>query len=542
MDCFILLSFAFLLTTVLVPLFIKTGKKYGIIDKPTARKVHTNPIARTGGFAVFFGSMIPFALYAPKNRLLLGIALGAGCIFVVGAIDDIRELNCRWKFLGQLVAVCITLLVFRIRTPISIQLRSGLSINFRLLSLPFYFLFLVSSINIINLADGLDGLASGICLLIFCCTAFFAFISENYLVVVLCMCMMGGLIGFMRYNTYPAIVFLGDTGSLFLGYAVGVSMILLYAIDRITSPITPLFIIGVPIIDTSLVILDRYMDKRPIFQPDKNHLHHRLLKIGFKHNEAVMIIYGMQLLMIVLAWLLWMTPDGVMLGIYLFLITTAVLFLLAFKKKEITIPRIHGKQEQVQKQEHRNHQLLSRNTVSSVAWHALIGGMFLFCLSALLAVRSSIPKDIGFISLGLIPGILFLNRMNSKYIRQLLKLSAYFICLYLVYALDCQTRPMLSLYNTLFMGMGICYLVYIIASVESIPFFNMDCLFFGVIILVFFLSKTFPWLAGVESIVNHTLFTFFFIELIFSKYKERKLLWPICLTLMATGTLAFCFS
>ncbi|MEW5804254.1 MAG: MraY family glycosyltransferase [bacterium] len=540
MDYFILLSFAFLLTTMLVPLFIKAGTKYGIIDRPSARKVHTNPIARTGGFAVFLGSMIPFVLYMfvssrSNHRLLLGIFLGGFCIFCVGAIDDIREIDYKWKFLGQFLAAFVTLFISRIKSDIVIQLWPRFSVNFHLLSLPLYFLFLVSSINIINLADGLDGLASGICLLIFCCTAFFAYISEDYLIVVFCMCMMGGLIGFMRYNTYPAIVFLGDTGSLFLGYAVGVCMILLYSNSSMISPVIPLYIVGVPIIDTSLVIFERYMDNRPVFMPDKNHLHHKLLKIGFRHNEAVLIIYLMQLLMIILAWFLWFAIDGAILGIYLLMIIAALLFLLLFKRKEASVSFIRREQDR------KSYQFLSRVTISRVTLYSLLGGMFLFCMSALLSVRSRIPKDIGLISLGLILLILFFKKANSKYIQNILKLSAYFICLYLIYALDYQPKTLSSLYNILFTGMGICYVVYIISSVEKIPFFNMDCLLLGVVILVFFLSRAYPWFSNVENIVIHTLFTFFFIELLFSRYKERKLLLPVCLTLATAAACAFWF-
>ncbi|MBN2374348.1 hypothetical protein JXL19_11240 [bacterium] len=533
MNYVILFSFSFLFTTILVPLFIKVGKRYGIVDHPTSRKVHSTPIVRTGGAAMLVGSMFPFVLSVPKNRLLLGICLGMLCIFSVGMIDDIREIGYQWKFLGQSLAALMTLFISNIGSDIIIRLWSGFSLDHGFFSIPLYFVFLVASINIINLADGLDGLASGICLLIFCCTAFFSYFSGNLPSTLLCMCMLGGIIGFMRYNTYPAIVFLGDTGSMFLGYTVGLCMILLTSGHTRISPIIPLYIIGVPVIDTSMVIFERWMDKRPVFKADKNHFHHKLLKIGFKHNEAVIIIYSIQLVMIILAWTLRSLVDGILIVIYLLMVTSVLFFLFLFKNRDISLPQIHREHYQD------NGHVFSRKTICNVAFYTLLAGIIIFCSLALIAVRSSIPVDIGWISLGLIICILILRKFQSRYVRGVLKLSAYFIAFFLIFALDARIKSIFSVYNILIIGMAISYVIYIISSLEKMPFFSMDFLMLGVIVFVFLLSESQPWLTAIRNVIIYTLSIFLFIELIFYKYREKKLLWPIFITLSTTCTFAF---
>ncbi|MGA1824620.1 MAG: glycosyltransferase family 4 protein [bacterium] len=536
------LCFSILLTTILVPLFMKIGTRLSIVDEPGVRKIHTQAIPTTGGIALIIGSLIPFIFLVKNNRLISGICLGALCILVVGLIDDVWDLNYKWKFFGQLLAATVTLLVSDIRINPIVELWSGATVNLKMISFPLSLLFLVATSNIINLADGLDGLAGGICLLIFCCTGFFAYLRAGFQIIALCICIIGAIIGFLRYNTYPAIVFLGDTGSLFLGFSVGISMILLTSGHSIYSPAVILYIIGVPIFDTSLVILERLMEHRSIFKADKNHIHHKLLQIGFKHNEAVVIIYTVQLLMILLAWKLRFFTDGILLIIYLVLMSAVLGFFLLNKKGYLLIPHIHRRLDQKNRDLISAQQgLLSKKTACRVAWYGLIGGMLLFCLLSPFIMRP-VSRDIGIICFVLILCILMMQKFTSRIIKVILRFSAYFISLFYISFLEFQLPPFRHIYNILFIGMGICYLFFLITTLEKIPFFPIDYLLLGMVIFTFFLPKTYPGLVHLNNIAARVLFMIFSIELLFYKLKEEKfrlMLYSILFALGVTCAIAF---
>ncbi|MEW5802945.1 MAG: MraY family glycosyltransferase [bacterium] len=526
-----------LLTSILVPLFMKVGIRMGILDQPGARKVHTQPIPRTGGAAVIIGSLVPFILIVKNSQLLLGICLGALCILLVGLCDDMWDIDYKWKFFGQFLAAAITLLVCNIRVNTVIELYHGLSINLNVISFPLSLLFLVSIINVFNLADGLDGLAGGSCLLIFCCIAFFAYFREEFLTVALCVCMIGAIIGFLRYNTHPATVFLGDTGSLFLGLMVGVSVTLLTRGECIYSPALSLYIIGVPIMDTSMVILERLMDHHPVFKADKNHLHHKLMKIGFRHSEAVAIIYSMQFLMILLAWNLRFCVDGLLLAIYLLLLGAFLTFFFLHKKGCLSIPPIHRQPDRVDNTATLiKSRFPSTSSVNRMAWYGLMAGMFLFALLCPLTVRP-LSRDIGIICCTLILGILLLKILKAGLMKTTAKFAAYFLSLFYISSMESQTSLFPTVFNMLFLSMGICYIFYLVTTAESVPVSTMDYLLLIGVISILFVPRAYPELIHLKNITIRTLFMIFYIELFFFKLKDEKfsfMLWSILFTLGLT--------
>jgi len=544
MNYLLYFCFSILLTTVMVPVFIKIGKYFGIVDKPGLRKVHVLPIPRTGGLAVIIGGMVPFILLVKNSRLLIGICLGALCLLMIGIIDDIWDLNCRWKFFGQILAAALTLLVCNIGLNPTLELWQGITVDLRLLAFPLSLFFLLATTNIINLSDGLDGLAGGICLLIFFSSGIFAYFREDFYTIAFCICMIGAIIGFLRYNTFPAIVFLGDTGSLFLGFSVGVCMILLTRGNTIYSPVLCLYIIGVPIFDTAMVILERLIEGRPVFKADKNHIHHKLLRMGFKHNEAVIVIYAIQMLMSLLAWNLRFFTGGALLGIYLFILCSALTFFLFHKKGYLSFSYIHDRLNYVDSGTARSQGgFFSKDTASLFAWCGLVGGMSLFCLFTPFIVYS-VPWDIRLICLLLIICILALRRFKSRFLKTVTKFSAYFISLFYIYSLEGQAGMFLVSYNILFIGMGICYLFYLITSLEKIPLFTMDYLLLAVVILASFIPKIHPEFIHLNHIAVRALFVFFFIELFFYKIREKKfdyMQWSIFFALGVTCITAFWF-
>ncbi|MCL6583658.1 MAG: undecaprenyl/decaprenyl-phosphate alpha-N-acetylglucosaminyl 1-phosphate transferase [bacterium] len=544
MTYLIALCFSILLSSVLVPLFMKFGLRMGILDQPGARKVHTQPIPRTGGLAVIIGSITPLIFLITDSQLLLGICLGALCILLVGLSDDIWELNYGWKFLGQFMAAAVTLLVCNLKIHSLIEIYPGLTLNLNLISFPLSLLFVVFTINVFNLADGLDGLAGGSCLLAFCCTAFFAYFREEFRTVALCVCMIGSIIGFLRYNTYPATVFLGDTGSLFLGFMVGVSMILLTGGNCIYSPVISVYIIGIPIMDTLMVMLERFMDHRPVFKADKNHIHHKLMKMGLKHHEAVASIYFMQFLMTLLAWSLRFCSDGTLIAIYFLILTSFLAFFFLQKKGYLKVLAFHqGETNQAKKS--LSHvwgiSLFSSASISHLAWWGLVMGMVLFGLLSPLAMRP-FSRQIGLICCSLIVTIIIFRRLKPKMMEIIAKFAAYFISLSFIFSLEFQITYLKPIFNILFIGMGACYLVYLVTAQESVPISTMDYLLLMGVVSTFFIPRAYPELIHLKNITVRTLFVVFYIELLFSKLKGEKfifMLWPILITLGLTCAAAF---
>jgi UDP-GlcNAc:undecaprenyl-phosphate GlcNAc-1-phosphate transferase len=185
------------------------------------------------------------------------------------------------------------------------------------LAIPFTLLVIVGVTNAINLADGLDGLAGGICMLSLGCLGYLAFLQDDTLVTLLAVSLSGAILGFLRFNTYPAIVFMGDTGSQLIGFSVIALAMKLTQGNTPLSQLLPLLIIGFPVIDTVLVMAERLANGRPLFVADNNHLHHKLIGIGLFHTEAVLVIYLVQATFVVLAFVFRFYSEWVILGAFL---------------------------------------------------------------------------------------------------------------------------------------------------------------------------------------------------------------------------------
>jgi len=321
-----LFIFAFIIslviTMILIPPAMKWADKIGAIDLPDARKVHTKAIPRVGGIAMVIGSIVSIVLLAELDQQIVAILIGFTIIWGFGLWDDKSDLNYKVKFLGQFFAVTIVVLggdiVVRTFPFIGGYLPDYLAI-------PFTIFALIGITNAINLSDGLDGLAGGTSLISISIIALLAFDTGGDIVVLISMAVAGSILGFLRHNTYPARLFMGDTGSQFLGFSLGVLVILLsQSVNSAMSPLIPLFILGLPILDTMAVMGQRLYERRSPFSPDKNHVHHKLLDIGFDHYEAVFIIYLLQSALIVAAYFMLYESDSLLMLIYI-LVSMAVL-------------------------------------------------------------------------------------------------------------------------------------------------------------------------------------------------------------------------
>ncbi len=287
-----LLAFAIglVLSWVLTPYVKKLAFRLGAVDKPNARKVHHTIMARLGGLAIYLGFMAGAITCMQLTKDVVGILVGGTIITLVGIADDIFQLTAKAKLLGQIVAALV-LVGFGVRIE---WLNNPFGGYFYLdyLSIPFTVFWVVSFTNVVNLMDGLDGLAAGVSAIASVTIILVALQQGLYPVAVITAALAGGTLGFVRYNFNPATIFMGDTGSLFLGYML--AAISIYGAVKSAATIAlivPAIALGLPIMDTAFAIARRYLNGKPIFQPDKGHIHHRLLAMGFSQRQAVIFMY-----------------------------------------------------------------------------------------------------------------------------------------------------------------------------------------------------------------------------------------------------------
>ena len=296
------------ITTACTPALLRWAPRVGLTDRPGARKVHAVPVPRVGGIAMAAGILIPTLLTAPLNPPIIGFLAGALVLLAFGIWDDRADLNYRLKFLGQFLAVGLCMVVGDVR--IEWLTLGGRIMLPEALSWALTFVFLVGVTNAINLADGLDGLAGGLALLCLCALAVLGTITGNLTVTGIALIESGAILGFLRFNTHPARVFMGDGGSQMLGFSIGVLAIL--ATQREGSALSaalPLLLLGLPILDTLTVMVRRVAAGRSPFSSDRNHIHHRLLDLGFAHREAVILVYCLQVGLFLLAYYLRFDSD-----------------------------------------------------------------------------------------------------------------------------------------------------------------------------------------------------------------------------------------
>jgi len=304
------------ITVSLIPMMTRLADRFQFVDFPNPRKVHTRPVPRIGGFAMALGAFIPIVLWTSVDEFVRAYLAGAGILVIFGLLDDMKGLGYRVKFAAQVVAALIVVVFGDVRIGSLGTLLPGM------LQLPELFSYLLSMVaivgvtNAINLADGLDGLAGGISLLGFCCIGYLAYLAGNSAVVILSLALAGAIFGFLRYNTYPASLFMGDTGSQLLGFSAIVLAIEITQGDTPFSPFLPLLILGFPVLDTLTVMADRAREGRPLFSADKKHFHHRLVHFGLHHTEAVFTIYIIQAIMIVSAIFLKYHGDWMLMASY----------------------------------------------------------------------------------------------------------------------------------------------------------------------------------------------------------------------------------
>lgn len=320
-----------IISAILTPFVRRISFKVGAIDKPTARRVNKVPMPTMGGLAIFiaFNFSLFFLLRNQiPNPQFYGIFFGECIILVTGIIDDIFELRPIQKMIGILLAALAVYLFANVRmTTLTFPFIGIVNVGWS--SLPITLLWIAAITNAINLLDGLDGLATGVTIIALFTTGFtglFFLPSTNIYIVIMIFTLVAAEIGFLPYNFFPARIYLGDTGALFIGFMISIFSLSGLKNATFITILIPVMILGVPLTDTVYAILRRLLNKESISHADKRHLHHRLMQMGLTHRQTVLVIYGISLIFSFIALLypvstLWgsvLLTIGILIGIEIF--------------------------------------------------------------------------------------------------------------------------------------------------------------------------------------------------------------------------------
>ena len=292
------LAVAFVISFVATPVVRSFAKQVGAIDVPDKKRhIHSHPIPRMGGLAIFLGFLLSVLLFANITPQVRGILLGAILIVVVGAIDDVMNLNAWLKFCVQIVAAVIAVLsgviINVVSNPLLITGEQAITVG--ILAVPVTILWSVGGTNSVNLIDGLDGLACGVSaiasLSMLVVSMLVSDANSNVAVILAALC--GGCLGFIPYNLNPAKIFMGDTGALLLGYILATASVIgMFKFYAIVTFILPVLALAVPLSDTIFAFTRRILHGQSPFHADRGHFHHKLLDMGLSQKQAVAVLYA----------------------------------------------------------------------------------------------------------------------------------------------------------------------------------------------------------------------------------------------------------
>jgi len=450
-----------LLTTLLLSLFITMTlipifKNYAVwlhaVDVPNGRSMHTHPKPKIGGLAMAAGVLLPVLLWVPSGRFIQSLLLGSAVIVLFGFIDDRRNLSYKSKFAGQILASLIVILYGGLKIKFLGTLLPHGTLIANYFSIPLTLVVIVGVTNAMNLSDGLDGLAGGISLLCFICIGLLAYQAGNLLIAVFSVAVIGAIFAFLRFNTHPAVVFMGDAGSLLLGFlAITLSLSLTQGNNPI-SPLFPLFLFGIPVLDTFVVMLQRLIKGRSPFVADKNHLHHKLINLGLFHSEAVFTIYILQAFLVTAAFIFRFYSEWFLILFYL-VFATGILSWLSFttragwrfNRHDILGGIFRGKLT-----------ILRERTIFIKVsyWTVLMGLPSMLLFTCLLPL--TIPTPFHIMSFCLACFILLIMLFKAQWMEITLRLAMYFLVPLLVYQSHIQMVSWMSfdfvrIYNVSFL-------------------------------------------------------------------------------------------
>ncbi|MFN3698954.1 MAG: glycosyltransferase family 4 protein [Dictyoglomus sp.] len=339
MMIFLIIFASLIISIILTPWIRKLALQLGAIDVPTDRKVHVVPTPRIGGLSFFLSILIVNIIF---NRALIveKIILGGSLIFLIGLLDDFIELKPRPKFwltfLAVLIAVMVGVRVDVWRIPYTKIIIKGFWAH------AISFIWLLGITNAMNFIDGLDGLAGGIAIISSFSLLIISLLLNRMEMAFLLASILGSVLGFLYFNFPPASIFMGDSGAMFLGFILGaISIVGVLKVSTIINLFLPVMIMGFPVLDTAFSIVRRMLEGRAPWKFDKDHIHHRFLKIGMNVEQSIAFIYMINICMSLVAVIISLLQDPYISAILLF--STLFLILFILKKLGVLEVKKNGK-------------------------------------------------------------------------------------------------------------------------------------------------------------------------------------------------------
>ncbi|WP_200347809.1 MraY family glycosyltransferase [Halochromatium glycolicum] len=413
----------------LIPPLVRIARPLGMVDAGGGRKVHEGSVPRIGGVAIFVGFLVSVLFWVPMEQGIEVFLAAVAVLFVFGLLDDRFNLDYRLKLLGQLLAAGIVIFGADVLIQRLAFWPGGLLPEW--IAIPLTLLVLAGVTNAVNLSDGLDGLAGGIGLLAVSGLLVLGVESDAGALLIVLGSLLGAILGFLRFNTFPAQLFMGDAGSQLLGFSIGVlAVIITQRPSAELSPVLPLLVLGLPILDMLTVMIGRIARGRSPFKADRTHLHHRLLAAGMSQSEAVSLIYGLQFLLILVAYLLRHAADGL---IFVTALSVGGLLLIGLRSVERHRAELRNRTRQ-QQPFTRFAGWLRRKGLLRVSLTGLSIGLPLFLLFGTLAAPAVGP-DIGVLAAVLGGTLAFILQTKRVPFFALERLSSYTLALGVAYLL-----------------------------------------------------------------------------------------------------------
>jgi len=509
---------AMAISMAIIPLMMRFAPKIGMIDVPDPRKVHTAPIPRVGGLGIVIGALVPMLLWLPVNDLTIAIILGAVILLVFGTWDDIAELGHYVKFIGQIAAAVVV--VYYGDLYVSYFPLYGYETIPESVGRPFTVIAIVGMINAINHSDGLDGLAGGESLISLAVIAYLAYLYSSDLMLVITAAAIGGIFGFLRFNSHPARVFMGDGGSQFLGFILAVLVLILtQQVNTVLSPAVAILLLGLPVIDILAVFFLRAKHKMNLFRATRNHIHHRLLDIGFLHYESVIFIYGIQFILVISAIPLMYEHDIVAMLFYLFVCLSVFGFLTL---SERTGFKVH--KEKTGSRDILSVVLNKYPRLCDVPIKSLESGLSLFIFASALVVYE-VPVDIAVSSLVLLLLLLFVvvtGLFGYQGYRLIVFVTIGFsIYLFATYPVDWLSHQVDLLFVYFIIMSVLGFITAKAFSTEEFKITPLDYLVIAIVLLIAFLPGKNEFRESIIWMLVQIIILFYVCELLIQNMKSQ---------------------
>ena len=312
----------FSISALLMPYIIKIAYHIGALDRPRDeeghRHIHKKVMPKFGGMCIFISFLIGYMLFGVHSIQMNAILIGSFLIILTGMVDDINSLTAKQQLFGQFCAALV--IIFYGGITMNHLTVFGFDIQFGLFAYPITLIFILGCINVIRLIDGLDGLSGGISSIFFLTIGIISFLQQRFgtLEITITFIMLGSTLGFLVHNFYPAKTFAGETGATFMGFIIAVISLLGFKGALLTSVFVPLIILAIPILDTLFAIIRRMIKHKPVYEGDREHLHHQFLKMNFSQRKTVLVIYVINILFSIAA-IIYTINDAKM-GIIIYII------------------------------------------------------------------------------------------------------------------------------------------------------------------------------------------------------------------------------